>query len=302
MKKLKQFLFFTFLINWGMIGIYTLAGGTWDKWYATVVAVGYMFIPMAVVFVIERRSGNTAIKKGLGISFRVNKWFVVGWLLPPVIAFLTLGINLLFPSVSYSPDMEGMIERLGEQFSSEKLELARAQIESMPFHPVWLGLIQGLIAGATINAIAGFGEELGWRGFMVKELSGLSFWRASLIIGFIWGIWHAPIIALGHNYPQHPYWGILMMTIWCILLTPLFLYVRIKSGSVIAAAIMHGTINATFGLAVMVIVGGNDLTTGVTGLPGFITLVIINILFVVYDRFFDKQHIMNKKIETNLWH
>ncbi len=302
MNKLKQFLVFTFLINWGIIGIYSLAGGTWDKWYATLVAVGYMFIPMIVAFVIEKRSGNTSIKKDLGISFRINKWFFVGWLIPPVVAFATLGINLFFPGVSFSPGMEGMIDRLGNQLSPEKIEMMRSQVDAMPFHPVWLGLIQGLIAGATINAIAGFGEELGWRGFMIKELAGFSFWKASLIIGAIWGIWHAPLIALGHNYPQHPYWGILMMTVWCILLTPLFLYVRIKSGSVIAAAIMHGTINASFGIAIMVIKGGNDLTTGVTGFPGFITLIIINLLLIVYDRFFDKQRIMNKKIEENLWH
>ncbi len=42
----------------------------------------------------------------------------------------------------------------------------------MPFSPVvmfWLMMVQAVIAGSTINAIAGFGEELGWRGFLLKE-------------------------------------------------------------------------------------------------------------------------------------
>ena len=46
--------------------------------------------------------------------------------------------------------------------------------------PCW----EDLIAGVTVNAVAGFGEELGWRGFLQKELAFLGFWRSSLLIGF----------------------------------------------------------------------------------------------------------------------
>ena len=53
---------------------------------------------------------------------------------------------------------------------------------------------QGMLAGITINAVVAFGEELMWRGFLLKELKGKGIWRASLIIGSIWGIWHAPLI------------------------------------------------------------------------------------------------------------
>ena len=34
-----------------------------------------------------------------------------------------------------------------------------------------------------------------------------------LIFGLIWGIWHAPFIFQGHNYPQYPVAGVFMMTI-----------------------------------------------------------------------------------------
>ncbi len=37
----------------------------------------------------------------------------------------------------------------------------RNALEIMPIHPMWLAVLQGLIAGAAINVIAGFGEELG---------------------------------------------------------------------------------------------------------------------------------------------
>ena len=123
------------------------------------------------------------------------------------------------------------------------------------------GFAGGLVAGVSINAVAGFGEELGWRGFLQKELAFLGFWRSSLLIGVVWGLWHAPLILQGHNYPQHRIAGVFMMTILCVLLAPIFGYVRIKAHSVIAAAIIHGTFNATYGLAITLVRGGSDLTT-----------------------------------------
>lgn len=215
-------------------------------------------------------------------------------------SFGTLGISLLFPDVTFSPEMAGMVNRFEDMMSPEQLEQMKNATETMPIHPIWLTVFQGLIAGVTINAIAGFGEELGWRGFLLKSFKEMNFLKASIIIGFIWGIWHSPLILMGHNYPQHPEIGVLMMTVWCILLTPLFLYITIKAKSVIAAAILHGTLNATAGIAIIVVEGGNDLTVGMTGLAGFISLIIVLLLLFIYDNNLSKEKIMTNKISNYL--
>ena len=295
-KKVRQFLIWTFIVSWSLIGIFYIAGGEWQTKGATIIALAYMFIPMIVAFIVERRSGNRKIGKDLGISLRINKWFVIAWLLMPVLAFATFGITLLFPDIHFSSDMSGFFERYSSMLTDEQIEQMRQSMDTLPVHPVWLSLVQGLIAGATVNAIAGFGEELGWRGFLIKEFKNFSFVKASIIIGFIWGIWHAPIILMGHNYPEHPVIGVLMMTVWCILLTPLFLYFRIKGRSVIQSAIMHGTLNATYGLSIMMVAGGNDLTTGMTGIPGFIALVVALFIIYVYDSKFSGEAIMSGKM------
>lgn len=75
-----------------------------------------------------------------------------------------------------------------------------------------------------------------------------------------------------------------MMTLWTLLLSPIFSYLRLKAGSVVAAAIAHGTLNGTAGLAIMVIKGGSDLTVGVSGLAGFIVLALVNASLFIYDR------------------
>jgi membrane protease YdiL (CAAX protease family) len=156
-----------------------------------------------------------------------------------------------------------------------------------PIHPFWLGLVQGLIAGISVNALAGFGEELGWRGLLQRELGFIGFWKSSILIGAIWGIWHAPLILKGHNYPQHPVIGVFLMTGWCMLLAPIFSYIRLKAKSVIAAAIIHGSLNATYGLAI-VFVRGSDLLVGVSGFAGFIVLAAVNVCIFIYEQFIVK--------------
>jgi hypothetical protein len=128
----------------------------------------------------------------------------------------------------------------------------------------------------------------------------MKFIKASIIMGAIWGIWHAPIILMGHNYPEHPEAGVLMMMIWCILLSPLFNYITIKTKSVIAASVLHGTLNATAGLSIMLIMGGNDLTIGLTGLAGFIALSIFIAFMYIYDYMISKEKIMGKTIAQSL--
>lgn len=89
---------------------------------------------------------------------------------------------------------------------------------------------------------------------------------------------------MGHNYPDHPITGVFMMTILGTLLAPIFSYVRVKAKSVIAAAIAHGSFNASVGLSFMLLKGGNDLTVGIAGLAGLIVLVIVNLCIFMFDR------------------
>ncbi|MBS3777318.1 MAG: CPBP family intramembrane metalloprotease [Bacteroidales bacterium] len=300
-NRTTLFLILTFVISLSLVGLYKLFGGQYDnKISATILAVTYMFIPMISVILVEKVIHKEKLKPNLLISFKINKWFFIAWLITPIMSFGTLGISLLLPDVTYSPEMTGMVNRFENMLTPEQLEQMKNASETMPIHPIWLAVLQGLIAGATINAIAGFGEELGWRGFLLKSFKDMNFLKASIIIGFIWGIWHSPLILMGHNYPQHPEIGVLMMTIWCILLTPLFLYFTVKAKSVIAAAIMHGTLNATAGIAIMVIDGGNDLSVGMTGLAGFISLIVVLVLLFIYDNKISKEKIMTNKISNYL--
>jgi membrane protease YdiL (CAAX protease family) len=291
-KKVILFIGLTFFANWSMAILFFALGGKWGTIGSLVMAAGYMFVPMIIAVIIQKLICNEPLKEPLGISFKLNRWFLIAWLLPPVIALASLGVSLLLPGVEYSPSMEGLLERYKSIITSEQLQQMQNNPSVFYSHPILIGLLLGLIAGVTINAVAGFGEELGWRGFMLRELGFLGFWKSSVVIGVIWGIWHAPLILKGHNYPQHPVIGVCMMVVLCVLLAPIFGYIRFKAKSVIAAAIIHGSFNGTYGLAIVVVKGGSDLTVGVTGLAGFVVLAIINLGIFIYDRFLAKEPLM----------
>lgn len=302
MKKISKVNLFYILvgvITLTVAGVFFFFGGELNSTSGLIMASFYMFIPTISVLIVEKlihKENIKTIKKNLFISFKLNRWFLVAWLITPVIAFSSIGIALLFSDVSFSPEMDGMFESFENLLTTEEIQEMREFADSLPFHVIWIGLLSGMIAGITINAVFGLGEEIGWRGFLLRRFIGQKFFKVALIIGFVWGVWHFPIILMGHNYPTYPLIGVFMMIVWCVLLSPLFLYITIKAKSVIAAGIMHGTLNGTAVVALMVLKGGNELLVGMTGLSGFISLFMVTLLFFIYDKYISKEEVMLKKI------
>jgi len=141
----------------------------------------------------------------------------------------------------------------------------------------------------TVNAFFAFGEEYGWRNFMLLRLRRdlkWGFWTTSLITGTIWGLWHWNIIfAVGHNYPHQRILGIVAMTAFCVSASPLIHHFTEISNTrpfALSAAMMHGILNACAKLAELNIVGGSELTNGVAGVAGWIAFIIAAALILVY--------------------
>jgi membrane protease YdiL (CAAX protease family) len=288
MKKAIQFIILTCAVSWAVAGAAILFGlRVANALPYTIFAAAYMVLPAVCAITLQVIHKENPFRS-LNISFRFNRWFLIAGIAPIIYTFITLGINLLLPNVSFSITYEGFISLL----PAEQAELAAQQLSRIPpLVFLALQLIQVIVAGYTINAIFAFGEELGWRGYLLKALRNSKFLFISLITGTVWGLWHFPLILMGHNYPQHPVAGVGMMIIWCILLSPVMTYLVVKSNSVITAAIFHGTLNAIAGITKLYLVGGNDLTNGVTGITGFAALLLVNIAFFLYDRYITKENI-----------
>jgi len=273
-KKILIFLAFCFGISYFAAGIFHWCGGDYNSVWGFLLASVYMFFPLISVLLTQLVTGEKLFS-GIGLSFKLNRWWWLGWLvLIPLPILLSLPVSALFPGVSMSTEGESLRQAM-DTLEAQGLPLG-------PGGVFVVTLLNGFIAGLTINAVMAFGEEAAWRGFLHRCLAGMGFWKKSLIIGIIWGLWHAPIILMGHNYPSYPVAGVFMMVVFCVLFTPLMIFIREKSGSVIMAAIAHGTINALGGLSIVYLSGYHELLSGITGLAGFIVLAVCNLVLFFY--------------------
>lgn len=289
MKKAVIYSFCVCLFSWvvfGLVWLTVLKDQPSDGVGMQVAMSLYMFFPMIVALVSQWSRKEKPSGTGL-LSFKVSWGWLIAVAIPYAVLLLSVLISALMPGAQLHYGPEGIIAMSG--LEGETADQIVAQFSSIPPAAVITGtLISGLIAGCTVNAVAAFGEEYGWRNYMVDSLRGVRFWKAALLIGFVWGIWHAPLILLGHNYPQHTVAGVGMMCVFCILQGTLELWFVLKTGSVIPAAMMHGIVNAISGAVLFLVHGGSDLTVGVPGLSGFIAMSIVIAIIWFYDQKHDR--------------
>lgn len=156
-------------------------------------------------------------------------------------------------------------------------------MEELPVSPELLFLLQAaqaLFLAPVMNMVFCFGEEWGWRGYLLPKLSGkLSAVPLLLVTGVIWGLWHAPITAMGHNYgagyPGFPWLGIAAMCCFCTVMGAFFSWLTLRTGSCLPAILAHGAVNGIGALGVYLTAdGGNPfLGPAPTGIVGAIPAI-----------------------------
>ena len=192
----------------------------------------YMFSPLIAGLAVCLRYDIALADVG----FRLGRW---RWLALSVVIALPLVAGALLvavavPGVSFDPTADPL----------PGIGLPSGFLGVLATFLLALGL------GATVNAAFAFGEEFGWRGYLLWELAPLGFWKASVLIGAVWGLWHAPIIVVGYNYPSFPVLGVAAMTIACVSFSPVYTYLVVQAESVFAAAFLHGVFNGSAGLVI----------------------------------------------------
>lgn len=281
-RKILTYVLWLYGLSFGISALFFLSGLGGNPILLFLFMTGYMLIPLITVLIVQKLIYKEAVARPLLLTGRPNWWWPFAMVLPLLFIGLTALVASLFPGVTLDLGMENYISTVDATTSATMNDL----FQKLPFHPLWLLAGQSLIGGITINAILGFGEEIGWRGFLLREFRALGFWKASLLIGFIWGLWHVPLtIFAGHNYPSTPILGVLMMTVSCMLISPILSLLTIKSRSVFPAAFFHGVINGSASLGIMIVSGGNpELLTGFNGLAGFIVLLAVNVIIFIRTR------------------
>jgi membrane protease YdiL (CAAX protease family) len=120
----------------------------------------------------------------------------------------------------------------------------------------------------ALTLINGFGEETGWRGFLLPRLQAKrSPLKASLILAVLWGIWHVPAFWVTETYRLMPVATIPMFLLGLasgsVFLTWLY---NGGGSSVLVVAVWHGTFNLFSG------------TVGARGMLGAIESAVVMVI------------------------
>lgn len=168
------------------------------------------------------------------------KWLAIAWLIPVAYGFVAYGLVWL--------------TGLGAVPNPTFLERARI-IMNMPAQPNWIVIVSAFFF-ITIyllipSMISSLGEEIGWRGYLVPELTNwVGFRGAALASGAIWTAWHLPaILFFGYGTTGTPKaYQVFCFTILVMTTAVIMAWVRLRSGSVWSAVMVHAVHNAVIQL------------------------------------------------------
>jgi len=240
---------------------------------ASVLMAGLMFAPLVanIVTRLVTREGwfNTLLRPNFRRGWR---FYLAAWFLP-VLATIAGGAIyfLLFPT-RFDLSMTSMRET---GMSPEDMNAGMYLI-------VQVSMI--LAVNAPLILLLGFGEEFGWRAYLLQKLMPLGSRKAVLLVGVIHAVWHYPFILQGYEY-GFSYWGApvvgaLVYVVFVLYLNVFLSWVTLRSGSVWPAALGHSVINASV-LLMRPFVGGDShwligpAPMGIVGGLGYALLALL---------------------------
>jgi len=187
-------------------------------------------------------------------------YWLAAWALP---ALLTVaGLVVFF--VAFPRHYDAELTTLGKMLEATPIDPGTLNLWVL----VAVQVLQALLLAPVINGIATFGEEFGWRGYLQPKLMtlGMGPRRAMLLMGLIWGVWHWPVILMGHNYgldyPGAPFLGPLAMVWFTLMAGTLLGWLTFRARSVWPAVIGHAALNGTANLGVIFVRGDPNPLVG----------------------------------------
>ncbi|WP_025134480.1 CPBP family intramembrane glutamic endopeptidase [Leucobacter sp. PH1c] len=254
------------------------------------IAPAMMFTPavavLAVVFLCRVPAGERLRFLGMWPLRPAKRvvWFTVAAMFAPtLLVAASIGVAALLGWTE--------LDLVGFSGFAAAIEATLPADLDVPLPPVQLLVVAQLLAlplGVLINSVSAFGEEIGWRGWLLPALRPLGTWPALLASGVIWGLWHSPLILLGYNFGLTDWRGVALMVVGCVAWGVLLGWSRLRSGSVWPAVIGHASLNASAGLLGLVIAAGVDVDPALVlplGASGWIVIAVAVAALAVLGQF-----------------
>jgi membrane protease YdiL (CAAX protease family) len=282
-KRIIIFIAFAFGIAWAAAFVIYQRGGILESRELVqdsglteamaIMATAVMFAP-AISHALTRLVTREGWKD-LWLEFKFKQgylYMLLAWFGTPILTAVGTVVYFVFFPQHFDSNLETI--------SALIVDLSAAG-EEIPFGPGTLAaiqIVQGIILSPMLNLVPIFGEEFGWRGYLLPKLLPLGERKAYLISGLIWGIWHAPVILMGYNYgtdyPGAPWTGVLLFIFISFVMGTFFGWASLRAGSIWPAIIGHSVINGTASASILFSLEGYNpligpLVIGIIGSLGF---------------------------------
>lgn len=257
-KQIYWFLGITLALSWPLF-FAPFALGAWDAQKKALATQGLWALAMwgpgmaaiLVTLFVAKQPFSSLRLNALG----PKRFYLWAWFLPVLLTVLSGILTLALGIGKLDLNFTVLRAALSGQSGGDAIAPGVALFAQIFF---------AVIVAPFINMLFALGEELGWRGFLLPRLLPLGQWKAVFLSGLIWGVWHAPVIVQGLNYPGYPILGILMMVVFCFLLGTIFAWLYLNTRSPWVAALAHGSVNAIAGLPVLFLAPGFNIAFGGT--------------------------------------
>lgn len=296
-RRILSFLLIAFGGTWMIAALGAFAGIRAGSGLSYLLLAAACMLMPAVAAIVQQRLIDRAPWCGLGLAVKGVDWkalaltALIGVAIVPLMLFVVHVLGDLAGMASFghaSVTAERMrlslLDMLKAAGQGTMADTVIARMEAIPATAVLVGgLFAAVFAACTVNLPFMLGEELGWRGYLYQATGTWSALQRVLFTGVVWGLWHAPLILMGHNYPDHPIAGIPLMVIFCTLLAFLFDWSRTRVKAVWGPCLLHGIINGSAGLYALFAWDGHALVNSPVGAAGFIALGALLLLVIGLD-------------------
>lgn len=235
-KKITKFLIITFASSWivQLIGILSKNG------YVYSACIG--LICLLPIFAVKFTAGGIInAKSKIGWGFDVGKhwrWFVASWIFPIVVVALCCAVFFLIFPDKFDVNC-GYYGSLIPEGSDMK------NINPRDF--VIIELISSWFFGSFLNIFFYFGQEAGFRAYLVPLFAEKFGYKKSVLIsGLIYGLYRLPVIAFaGYEYgDKYPALAPLVNIVYAVGISIFLSYIYAKSNSVWFSALALGTVKS----------------------------------------------------------
>lgn len=268
-RRVLVFLAFAFGVSWAVGGVVYATGGLSGgpevlpgiPLWLVLLATGYMWGPAVANVLTRVVTGEGRDDLLLRPRIRATwRYWLAAWLVPPVLVLLGVGAFFAaFPGY-FDPSLAA---------TADALRSAGVDPEAVPGGLqgfLVLQVVQAVVVAPLVNAPSAFGEEFGWRAYLLPKLLPLGERRAVLAHGVIWGAWHWPVIAMGYNYgvdyPGAPWTGMAAMTWFAVVVGVFLAWLTLRADSVWPAVVAHAAVNGVGGIGALLVRGDPNSLLG----------------------------------------